>query len=136
MGGPLGRAPGAGRHTEASPEGAAEGLRARVPDLQGELQHRAFLEAQQERCPLQAEALHVGPAGLADRGPEATVEVVRGEVGVPRQPVQRQVVVEVGLDVHERGQQALELGGDGGHEQVLLPDLPRVLTFLAELYRR
>ena len=81
--------------------------------VERDLEDRCVVKDQPVRRTLEAQALGVLLQGLADRRPEQAMKVKRREPGQTCQRRKRQILIEVGLDVNENGQEPLHFDCGG-----------------------
>lgn len=97
------------RLTEVAAKSAGEDLVGLKSDGERDVQHGVGLEPEAERGPLEPEPLHVFLRRLAERLLKQPMKMPRRAAGVRGKGLQRQVSVEMGLYVHENGEEAFRL---------------------------
>src|SRR5262245_18585507 len=91
------------RHSEVSTERAGERLMILIAAFQGDFQYRRPADAQLDRRPFEAQAIHVRFRRFARHFVKDLVKVVLGKLSFIGQSIKRQVLIQVRLNMNERG---------------------------------
>ena len=90
------------RGQESAAKGPGERLMIPITTFQRDLHHGGAANAELDGCRFKPQSLYIGPRCFAGRTLEQLMEVVLGEADVTGEDVERQILIQVRLNVHQR----------------------------------